>query len=141
MGTWGFKTFENDNAGDWVYDLEDSKDRTVIHSALNRILKSGEYLEASDCQEGLAAAEVVLAGVSGDRARVTEEVGAWLDKKHGLFRKRSVDFDGTDVRLATDTCEKILNESELKELWAESEEYAKWEADVKEIVSRLSVHI
>jgi Domain of unknown function (DUF4259) len=81
MGAWGHKNFENDDACDWVYDLEKSKDKQVIHEALNIVLNNHDYLESPDCCNALAAADVVLAGVSGEYTRVTDEVRNWLNRK------------------------------------------------------------
>jgi hypothetical protein len=30
MGAWGHDSFDNDDAGDWVYELEESSDMSVI---------------------------------------------------------------------------------------------------------------
>ena len=137
MGAWGHKNFENDDACDWVYDLEKSKDKSIIHQALNLIINNKEYLECPDCCNALAAANVVLAGITGEYNRVTDEVTIWLKKKYGLFRKKSVIFDKSDVSIAIHACKKIMESSELKELWEETEEFDNWVKEVSDLINKL----
>jgi len=58
MGAWGVKTFENDDSSDWLYDLEESNDLSVIEAALNE--GGSDYIEAPEGCNILAAAEVKL---------------------------------------------------------------------------------
>ena len=37
MGAWDFGPFDNDDAGDWLYDLEKSSDTSVIAEALRKV--------------------------------------------------------------------------------------------------------
>lgn len=53
MGAWGIKSFENDDASDWLYDLEESDDPSVIQKALQLDMA---YLEAPECCNALASA-------------------------------------------------------------------------------------
>ncbi len=137
MGAWGFKSFENDDACDWVYRLEASKDRSVVHKALNLVTSNSDYLESPDCCIALAAAEVVLAGISGQHERVTDDIKTWLNKKQGLFRRSPVTFEITDVELALMACKKILASSELKELWEETDDFSDWQSEVEKIIRLL----
>ena len=61
MANWGTRNFENDVAQDWIFDLMDNKDAGLVADTLTRILNNSETLEMSDCEEALAAAEVVSA--------------------------------------------------------------------------------
>lgn len=137
MGAWGHKNFENDDALDWVFHLEKSKDKTVIHEALNLVLNNDDYLESPDCCNALAAADVVLAGISGEHNRVTDGVINWLNKKHGLIRKQSVVFDKGDVSKSIQACKKIIASSELNELWEETDDYENWQKEVNDLISKL----
>lgn len=125
MGAWGVNVFENDDACDWLYVLEKSKDKSVIHAALDAVLCDDGYIESQECSEALAAAAVVLAGLSCEYASVPEEASNWLKKKPGLFRK-PLAFDVADAEKAIQCVRKIQKASELKELWEESEYYDTW---------------
>ncbi|HXA46345.1 MAG TPA: DUF4259 domain-containing protein, partial [Burkholderiaceae bacterium] len=60
MGTWSHEPFGNDTANDWAYGLEETKDMSFIESALDRVIEqSGDYLEAPEAEEAIAAIEVI----------------------------------------------------------------------------------
>ena len=60
MGAWGTGIFDNDTACDWAYDLEGASDLSLIERALSKVLNVGaEYLEATEAEEALAAAETI----------------------------------------------------------------------------------
>ncbi len=123
MGAWGLKTFENDDASDWLYDLEESNDLSVIEEALD--IESG-YLESPDGCNVLAAAEVILALLGKPRLGFPENAARWVNNHKSL--------DPTPLkRSAVNAITCVLSdESELKELWQESEEFDEWKKDVNE---------
>jgi hypothetical protein len=62
MGAWGTEPFANDDAMDWIADLETAKDLRVVRAALDAVPGDGaEYIEAPVGCVALAAAEVVAA--------------------------------------------------------------------------------
>lgn len=137
MGARGIGNFENDDAGDWVYDLEKSKDKSILHKALNSVLKNSEYIEAPECCEALAAAEVICSGLSSEHSSMSEEVIKWLNKKPGLFKK-SITFDAIDAQKSIAAINKILKSSELKELWEETNEFEEWKNIENRLIEKLS---
>lgn len=67
MGTWGCGPFDNDEAQDWLSDLEDvdpSQRVEVIQEALVRVADSDGYLELSDGEVGLAAVAMLASRLS-----------------------------------------------------------------------------
>ena len=46
MGAWGIGTFENDDAVEWLDELQASADRAVLQSAFEGTENGDEYLEA-----------------------------------------------------------------------------------------------
>ncbi|ANM30733.1 hypothetical protein ABI59_15820 [Acidobacteria bacterium Mor1] len=139
MGTWGIGNFENDNAGDWVFELEESRDKSILNRAFAAVGPSGEEREAHVCEEALAAAEVVLAGLSAGFERVPEAVATWVTAKTGLFRRPRT-FDSEDARSALAAVKRVLEDSELRDLWAESDELANWEAHQQPLIQGLERH-
>lgn len=140
MGAWGIGNFENDDAGDWVYDLEKSKDKSILHKALNSVLENSEYIEAPECCEALAAAEVIYSGLSSEHSSISEEVIKWLNKKPGLFKK-SITFDTIDAKKSIAAINKILKSSELKELWEETNEFERWKNIENSLIEKLSKYV
>ncbi len=129
MGAWGIKTFENDDASDWIYDLEDTSDLSFIEATLK--LPQDEYLESPDGCNILAAAEVILALQGKPRDGFPESAANWVASNTSL--------DTTSLTsLAVSSLEKVLSEeSELKELWEETENFEEWKNDVLSIKATL----
>lgn len=131
MGAWGFSSFENDDALDWVIDLEKAPDLGVLEVTLSEVLDSEEeYLDASVCCFALAAAEVVAALVGKPSEKLPEEVTQWVEGKG--------EPDSSLISIAKRAIQAILDDSELKELWEETDEFELWHADVEGILERLA---
>ena len=127
MGAWGMTTFENDNASDWLYELEESTDLSVIQEALN---VDEEYIESSKGCNVLAAAEIILALLGKPRSGLPENAKEWVGNNP---------LDPSPlIPSAIKAVSQVLgNESELKELWGETDESENWENDVKDILNKL----
>jgi hypothetical protein len=129
MGAWGLLFDENDDAADWLGDFTDGPSWDVVDRAFGAVDVEGAYLEAPDCCQALAAAEVVAAGVGAPSPRLEPEIAAWA---------QSNDVGATARReLASKVLGRIRDGSELQELWQESDEFADWHASVDETLSRL----
>jgi len=132
MGAWGAGNFENDDAMDWVYELEEAEDESMILEALNIVVKRGdEYLEAYDSCRALAAAEVVSALKNPDSSDLPDEVKQWV----GEHQKIEI---SALTQMAVNAVQRIKTNSELKELWDESESAAEWNEVIKTLEARLS---
>jgi hypothetical protein len=125
MGAWGIKNFENDDALDWVYDLVRQSNKNFIINALNKVIRSDDYIEAPESCDALCAIEIIACVKNNRFTDLPEGVESWLKKKHGIFRK-IIEFNEKDINLAKTALKKIIKESELKELWEESEDYQEW---------------
>jgi hypothetical protein len=134
MGSWSVESFGNDTACDWGYELEKVKDLSLVEATVQKALDMGEnYLESSDAEEAIAAADVIarLMGNPGVRDAYTETVDKWVEN-HPL--KPSQDL----VARARRSIERILKEpSELLELWQEGDEIEAWKTSVENLKSRL----
>lgn len=128
MGAWSHEPFGNDDALDWVYQLEDVKDESVLARVFNRAIENqDDYLEADDGFVIVAAAEVVakLLGKGTQQDGYTEQVDAWV---------KSVDFQpSADLLAKAQTALDLVlgEESELNELWAEAEDRDNWRSSVE----------
>ena len=131
MGAWSHEPFGNDDAGDWVSELTESEDLGAIERALDAVTDSAEeYLEAPDCSAALAAAEVVAALLGKPTASLDQEAAAWVKGKPRPPSEL--------VAKAKRAVASVLKSSELQELWAESSEYAQWQAVTNDLLVRLS---
>lgn len=135
MGTWSHESFGNDTANDWAYELEDATDFSVIEAALQVVLDEGdEYLDADLAMEAIAAIEVIAKRLGkGTQSDVyTEKVDQWLET---ISEQPSDDL----LSLAKRVLERIVaDDSELKELWLESDEYELWLGNIQQLKDALN---
>lgn len=135
MGTWSHESFGNDTANDWAYELEDATDFAVIEAALQVALDEGdEYLDADLAMEAIAAIEVIAKRLGkGTQSDVyTEKVDQWLET---ISEQPSDDL----LSLAKRVLERIVaDDSELKELWLESDEYQLWLGNIQQLKDALN---
>lgn len=134
MGAWGIGAFENDDASDWVYELEQSNDLAVVEQALGDVAGASgdEEPDTVDSAAALAAAEVValLRGRPGDG--VPDDVTKWVATARP---QAPPELTG----LATAAVRRVLAGSELKDLWDEAgtEQSEEWEALLEDLLIRL----
>ena len=129
MGAWSHGSFDNDDALDWVGELQDADGIEPISDAFEAVLSAEDYLEAPEASMGLAAAEVVAALLGKPAAQLPDEVVAWVAGKKPP--------KPTLVKKAHAVVKRILKDSELKELWAESEDSDKWQQEGESLLRRL----
>ena len=131
MGAWGTGNFENDDAADWIAELEESKTIQPLVSALQSAV-GADYLEAPEACVALVAAEVVAALKGKPAAGLPREAASWV-------RSHQVQINDDLVRLALQATQRVETQSELLELWQESEELNSWMATIKDLERRLGV--
>lgn len=128
MGAWSCEPFGNDSACDWAYDLAERRDFSLVEDAIRAVLDSGDDdLDGDLAVEAIAAAEVLAKalGRGTQTDAYTERVDEWL---RTVSAKPSAALIA-DARRALD---RILGpQSELNELWEESEDHAEWIAAVR----------
>ena len=73
MGTWGTGPFDNDDAGDWVYELEEATDLGLVREPLRTALDTDDYLELAEGNNAIAAAAIVAASLDGAHEHLSEE--------------------------------------------------------------------
>jgi len=131
MGAWGSGVFENDDAGDWVWELEDDADGSVIVEALSIIVDTAidEQPDAGDSSNALAAAEVVASARGPRTPGLPTEASVWIQAHAALV-------DQSWLALASGAVERIAIDSELKDLWDASGD-GTWADGVADLLSRL----
>ena len=133
MGTWGERAFDNDDAADWADDFVEGDDLSPVEVALDAVAVNDRYVEAPTAWNALAACEVLarLLDRAGYRDDTTEAVDEWV-ADHAQCPPADL------LSRAVAAIDRILaDDSKLKELWAESEEYDQWVAAVTDLRSRV----
>jgi hypothetical protein len=134
MGTWGAGTLDNDTAVDWMYGLGEVFDLSLVEGTLERALAAGgDYLEAPDAEEALAAAEVVarMAGNFGVRNEHTRTMDDWVIY---MNRAPSPELVAKARRIVTRIQQPP---SELLEIWSKSDKAEAWTRSLVDLAARL----
>ncbi len=131
MGAWGINNFENDDALDWVGEFCDEPSEETLKNVFVSVNEIGdEYLESPEASSALVAAEIVGALKNHPSADLPENVRQCI---------KALDFNLSDemVSDAIKAVERVKSESELKELWEETEDFSQWNEIVDNLIDRL----
>jgi hypothetical protein len=109
MGAWGSGPFDNDAAGDFADGVTVAR----IRKALDHIVRAKQPPEADEASAAVAAAECIAAARGHAPRAFPEDLGAKLP----AWRKA---FTAKDVSLARRALERVRKDSELADLWRES---------------------
>jgi hypothetical protein len=136
MGAWSHEPFGNDTANDWAYGLEEQNDFSLVAQAILSVLDNGsDYLDSDVATEAIAAAEVLAKslGRGTQTDAYTENVDTWL--------KSITVKPSPELRAQTrDALARILEpNSELRELWEESDSFESWKASIRTLQSAMDV--
>lgn len=133
MGVWGIKNFENDGAVDFVADVLKGN-KLIITNTIEKILEinKGDYLEVCDCEEALAAVEFIAAAKGKPSTDISVEAMDWV-KASNLLQFKDFDLVASSKKVI----DRILNYSEIKELWEEANELQEWERIILDLRSRI----
>jgi hypothetical protein len=129
-GAWGPRTFDNDDALDWVHACTESKGNPVIASALEIAMQPGA-LQSPEGAAAIAAAEVVAAAKGKPSKELPKELSEWLNHQP---KQEIAKF----APLARKALARVKDPqiSELAQLWKESED-KQWAKTVAELEARL----
>ena len=133
MGAWGFGIFDDDAALDFIYELENSGDEIAEAMAeLFQAVNSADYI---DSDEG--AAVIVCSAIIDAAINNTEY--EYLSNEHEDILAFAKNSKLSELKnSAHSALEKVLGEnSEVNELWSETEDYDSWKNTVASIKERL----
>jgi len=130
MGAWGTGTFENDGALDFVGMIIQTEDLAAVESALNEVLAEDDYLDAYVAETGLVAGEVIAA-LRGQPGELPDDLSEWLAKRDSASEALA-----NQAQLAIHRI--MAPDSELRELWEESDEFDAWQDGIDDLLRRLA---
>ncbi|MCP5476548.1 MAG: DUF4259 domain-containing protein [Rhodanobacteraceae bacterium] len=119
---------------DWLLDLVETADLGLVREAIGRVAASEGYLDPPEATDALAAIEVVLCALG-------------RPKPEGIRREKLVNWvsrirPAVDEELISESVraiERILgSDSELLELWEDTEDLDAWRAKVEGLRVALS---
>lgn len=134
MGTWGIRTFENDDAADWIADFAETPERSRLARALEPVEQArgeaGTEAGVDACRIALAAAEVVAAWCGRAAPELPPQVTAWL-----LGRADAV--TGRILERTRAVVDAVLEGSPLAREWEGTDEREAWHGAVEDLRRRL----
>ena len=129
MGAWGYRTFEDDTACDWLGAFLRRPALGAIESALDAALEPG-FIDDHAAHGALAAAEVVAALNGRPAAGLDAGAAAWAA---GQPPARAELLAKARAAVA-----RVLGDSELRDSWADAGSLPAWESAVGELQGRLT---
>jgi hypothetical protein len=132
-GAWGYRTFENDDALDWLSELESTSGTQLLETTVRQVDTNARYVEAPTCAIALAAAEVIAAANGHSAKKLPPEVTIWIKRIRPTVSAALL----MEARTAVEMCRGPEN-SELRELWQESKYEKSWLDDTAGLLERLA---
>jgi len=132
MNLWGTGSFENEVGAAFAQEVSQDGAFALAEAFDVALDPETDFLAAEEGHRTLAAAEVLVAVLSGDTSRLTDAgVRAWVAGADPgeLETLRDV---------AREAVTRVLGQgSELPDLWADGEEAGVWHADVERLRAAL----
>lgn len=132
MGSWDVSPFGNDEAREWLAELMLGSSTEPVFRALVAAakIKPDEFFETQECERTVAAAEIVAAarGVAGPDT--PDELKKWL-AKYKLVAGDQI------AQVAIKVLARIITNSELKQVWDDTDSSQDWYTTVSDIQTRL----
>jgi len=130
MGAWGTGIFESDGALDFVDMVIQTEDLAAIESALHDVLGEEDYLDAYVGETGLVSGEVIAA-LRGHPGELPDDLREWITKLGPASDEM--------VSLAQRAVQRVIaKDSEIRDLWEETDEFAVWRAGIDNLLQRLA---
>ncbi|HEY1110582.1 MAG TPA: DUF4259 domain-containing protein [Opitutaceae bacterium] len=131
-GAWGHKSFDNDDALDWVENELKRGGQSAVEKTIAAVAKGRGYLQAPDGSAAIAACEVLAAAQGRASPDLPKDVAA-------LAQRLSAKPSDAVRKNARDALDRILGkESELAGLWKDAgENFEKWKKAVEDLKSRV----
>lgn len=133
MGAWGPGAFQNDQALDWLGEVESDDDASLVDDALAAIVGAADddHLDADECSVAIAAAELVAAMGGQASPRLPDGIKDWCDEQE--------EPDPEMVSDALAALTRIREGSELVEQWSEGGELnQRWVSGLEDLARRLA---
>ena len=132
-GAWGTGTFENDDALDFVWEIQDEDTPALLSSPFRYAFHSDGYIDAYLGARILVAAEAYAALKGNPSSQLPDDLASWLASK-------SWNPDKKLTKTAEDAVKMVLDSdtSELARLWLESpDDHKEWVKGVEDLLKRL----
>lgn len=130
MGSWSNKPFGNDTALDLTSRLLTADSEDPVSSCIRDALDSKDALDATMSEEAIAAAALIAAAANESIRAVPKDVSAWIWTR-GYVPDKALIKDAATVVQA------VMEQSELRDLWEESDGLQGWLKATENVRQRL----
>jgi hypothetical protein len=130
MGAWDVTAFGNDDASDMVLELlEQSNPREFLSQILDQAKETG-YLEAPEGSRMVAAAAIVAAARKRESITIPDNLASWIQANESILKPLAPAALSAIGRIRG-------SQSELCELWQETDEFSAWTGNLDVISTTL----
>lgn len=136
MGAWDIGSFDNDGALDFVAEVKGSTSLEPICALARAINKR----RAEDSDADIAVyeeAEPMIAGGEIIAILAGYPVDSLPSSVEALKADNTLTVDVTQVPVVITAIQQIYTNSELRELWEESNDFEAWQNNVNDLLTRL----
>ena len=131
-GAWDVGAFDNDDALDYVYELQEYDTYKVLWMPLGKACLAADYIDAMVGAQAIASAEVIAAILGNPVENLPDEVQAIAAAYDGEPDTKLVGSAKACVSRVLDT-----DVSELAQLWQEVGDYDVWRESTTDLLRRL----
>jgi hypothetical protein len=132
MGAWGTAPFDNDTAADFLWEVEESGIAAIADALANAVANKDD-LQAPDADSAVAAAALVAAARDGCTDMIPSSA---IEQFHRL--RGSIAADRSLAEQSLTVLDAVLGpNSELADLWAETDEADIWRTSIAELKARI----
>lgn len=125
------RNFDNDFVDDWIYNIRQATDLSVLTKAFTNVLDGHGKLMERESALGLAAAEIVAALAGHPAMDVPFAIEAYMDRMKTAP-------DPALIQTAIKAVERIRTGSELQQIWDEREDGGAWREALLDLTDRLA---
>ena len=130
MGAHGIGLFDDDDGADFAAEILKSRSIGIIVDALKAIpSEDWEYIENPECMRALLAAELIAEQMGNESGDLPDDLHFWI-QEFG-------DVDEDNIRLARKAVDRIIRNSETRELWNDTPHFEDWVRKTRNLRSRL----
>lgn len=129
MGAWGIGNFDNDAAMDWMQEFAEHPTEVSLTNVFKSVAESDEFIEVDEGAIVLVAAEIIAAIKGNKSADYSEDMQVF----------KEINVQDTLVYEALKAIDIVSqsDESELRQLWQETDEFEQWYAVINDLKSRI----
>jgi tetratricopeptide (TPR) repeat protein len=132
MGDWDVGAFDNDTAKEWLIELMSGESTSAILRAIVNVAKlpAADYLQAPECEVAIAACEIMVASRGKPSSQLPADAANWLAQRKFVAGKEV-------VAMALKALRRIEENSELKEVWGDTDSAGDWKRSISDLKRRL----